>query len=84
MMVTIKDSYKVAIETKYIGPSNIKGSRVKATAQTDNQITLTWDDSLNSAQNHARAAAALCEKMDWNGHLVGGGTKAGEVFVFVD
>lgn len=84
IMVTTKDSWKVAIETKYLGPTNIRGSRVKATAQTDNQITLTWDDSLNSSQNHAAAAAALCKKMGWEGSLVGGGTKTGEVFVFVD
>ncbi len=84
MKVTTKDSFKVAIETKYLGPTNTRSARVKAIAQTGNQITLTWDSSLTAYQNHAAAAMALCEKLDWEGSLVSGGTKTGEVFVFVD
>lgn len=82
-MVTIKDSYKVAIETKYLGPTNTKGARIKAF--TDGaSIIKSYDDSLTSFDNKAEAARALCEKLGWEGSLVGGGTRMGEVFVFVD
>jgi hypothetical protein len=54
-----------AIVTKYIGPSNVKGSRVKATASAGS-VTLHWDDSLNSDQNHCAAARALAVKFGWD------------------
>lgn len=61
-----------AIITKYIGPSNVRGSRVKATAAAGS-VTLHWDDSLNSDANHRRAARALAEKLKWAGHWFCGG-----------
>lgn len=53
-----------AIVTKFIGPTNYKGSRVKATADAGS-ITLHWDDALNSEDNHERAALALVLKFGW-------------------
>lgn len=53
-----------AIVTKYIGPSNVKGSRVKAICQAGS-ITLHWDHALNQDQNHCEAAKALAKKLDW-------------------
>ena len=35
-----------AIETKYFGPSNVKGSRIKATAQAGS-VTVGYDHALN-------------------------------------
>lgn len=61
-----------AIRTKYIGPTNVRGSRVKATAQAGS-ITLQWDDRLNADANHAAAAKALATKLGWNyGKWIGG------------
>ena len=60
-----------AITTKYIGPANVKGSRVKATAQAGS-VTLDWDDSLNSEQNHRIAAEALARKYGWHGTWISG------------
>ncbi len=61
----------VAIKTKYLGPTNFRGSRVKA--KTDcQQITINWDCALNSEENHQRAAQALCDKMGWTGKLATG------------
>jgi hypothetical protein len=65
-----------AIVTKYIGPSNTKGSRVKATCQAQS-IFLHWDDTLNSDQNHSVAAQTLAAKLGWYGHWVGGGLPDG-------
>lgn len=74
-----------AITTKYFGPGNVKGSRVKATAAAGN-IILHWDDSLNTEQNHALAAKTLAEKMKWNGSYYMGGLpdNKGYVFVYAD
>lgn len=73
-----------AIVTKYLGPTNYKGGRVKATAAAGS-VTVGWDHALNSEKNHAAAARAFCEKKGWTGELVGGGLgDGGYVFVFVD
>lgn len=75
-----------AITTKYIGPTNTKGSRVKATTESGVSITLSWDSSLNSDENHVRAAKRLCSKMDWlmdGEKLIGGHIEHGMVFVFL-
>lgn len=73
-----------AITTKFHGPSNVKGSRYSASDGDGNRVTLHSDHALNSDGNHARAALALCEKMNWEGDLIEGGTKDGCVFVFAD
>lgn len=72
-----------AITTKYVGPSNVRGSRVKATASAGS-VTLHWDDALNSEQNHTAAAMALAKKYEWKGSYYGGGTEHGYVFVCAD
>ena len=65
-----------AIVTKYLGPSNVRGARVKATADAGSVI-LSWDHALNADENHAKAAYALRDRFGWNGdyygELVGGG-----------
>jgi hypothetical protein len=55
-----------AIVTRYIGPTNYRGSRVKATCE-GGSIILEWNDALNSKQNHDAAAKALANKLDWGG-----------------
>ena len=67
-----------AIVTKYIGPSNVKGSRVKAACQAGS-IFLNWDDALDSDHNHCAAAKALATKREWFGHWVGGGLPDGSI-----
>jgi hypothetical protein len=74
-----------AIETKFYGPTNTKGSRITACDCDNNKVTLSYDHSLNSEQNHRAAAVALCNKMQWSRSetLCGGHTKSGMCFVFV-
>jgi hypothetical protein len=61
-----------AIQTKYIGPSNVRGSRVKAIAQAGS-VTLEWDDALNRDDNHLAAAKALATKLSWDyGEFIAG------------
>ena len=61
-----------AITTKYLGPCNVLGSRVKASCEAGS-VTLTWDSALNTQGNHIAAAKALATKLEWYGYYVGGG-----------
>ena len=54
-----------AIQTKYIGPSNVRGSRVSAACQAK-RIIVEWDDGLNSDDNHAAAARMLAQRLGWD------------------
>jgi hypothetical protein len=60
-----------AIVTKYLGPTNFRGSRVKATCEADS-ITIPWDHAANVEKNHEIAAKALCVKLGWTWDFVGG------------
>ena len=61
-----------AIRTKYLGPTNFKGSRIVASCQAKRRIT-SWDDSLNATANHVAAAKALATELGWNyGQWTGG------------
>ena len=77
-----------AIITKYLGPTNFRGSRVKATCQAGS-VTLPWDDALDMEENHDRAANARSAKLGWNkppyGKMVSGGLpdSSGDCYVFV-
>jgi len=53
-----------AITTKYIGPSNTKGSRIKATCDAGS-ITIPYPHELSGEEAHAQAAMALCRKLQW-------------------
>lgn len=71
-----------AIVTKYLGPTNFKGSRIKASAEGVKSVTVGHESALNQDENHAAAAFALAEKMGWGGRWVMGGLPDGN-FVFV-
>lgn len=69
-----------AITTKYLGPTNHRGSRIKATCDAGS-LTLTWDHSLSAPENHRLAARALVQRLGWGGKWIGGGTATGYAFV---
>jgi hypothetical protein len=73
------------IETKYHGPSNVRGSRISAAASGNKaRVILSYDHALNGDANHQAAAAALMAKLNWTGRYIGGHTKTGMVFVNAD
>jgi hypothetical protein len=72
------------IFTKYIGPSNTRGSRVKAYDEDGNQATVSYNQAVDDEEAHIEAVRALCDKMNWHGPMVSGGTKQGFVFVFLE
>ena len=71
-----------AITTKYLGPTNYRGSRIKARAQVG-AITIPWDYALSVDDNHKAAAEALALKWEWAGLWIGGATYTNEGHTFV-
>lgn len=71
-----------AISTKFLGPTNYRGSRVRAVAQAGS-VVVQWDHALNSEQNHDAAAKTLAEKFGWYGAWFGGGLERGNCYVWV-
>jgi len=81
--MTIYESRCIAIETRYIGPTNTRGSRYKAFTESGRSVTIHAADSLSAQENHRAAARALCDKMGWDGELLEGGSTRGYVYVFL-
>lgn len=74
-----------AIETRYHGPTNTRGGRIKATHEGGRaSVTVHYDHGLDAAENHAVAARALMRKLGWKGKMIAGSTRKGYVFVFSD
>lgn len=78
----------IAIETRYVGPTNTKPSRIVATTANGQRMMMSMsaaeDGTDGSAESAHRAVAqALADKMQWPGQLICGGTKTGYVFVFL-
>jgi hypothetical protein len=67
------------IVTRYLGPTNTRGSRVVATHRRDSETTyrktLDWDHALDGAENHRAAAEALVASwpLDLDAVIVGRG-----------
>ena len=72
-----------AIRTRYIGASNVKGSRIQAKCEA-RTIYLSYDHALNGDENHAVAARALRDKMEWKGAMIGGTYGRDMYWIFTD
>lgn len=76
----------IAILTKYLGPTDKRGARVKAYTCNGHSVTIPFDDSLADVRAHLKAAQKLareqfnylllCETMCY------GGTAEGYAFTF--
>ena len=71
----------IAIETRYHGPTNTKGSHIVASAN-GHRLTIGVDNAVSVADNHANAAKELARKLGWRGGLIGGHTNKGMVWVW--
>ena len=54
-----------AIITKYIGPTNTRAARIKATC-AGGSLTVSYDHALDLDAQHHAAAIGLCNKLGWN------------------
>jgi hypothetical protein len=73
-----------AIQTRYHGPSNTRGSRISAKADAG-RISIPYPHELSGEACHRAAAEALCKKLGWDGveTLAGGQLPSGDyAFVF--
>lgn len=71
-----------AIKTKYHSPTDKRGSRITASDDDGNKITVPYDHGARNA--HVTAALALCHKMGWSGTLQRGSLRDCEVFCWID
>lgn len=79
-----KEKTMQAIQTRYLGPTNSRGSRIKATAAAGS-VTIPFPYELSGQAVHRAAAQALADKFNWPGELLGGQLPAGDyAFVFVN
>jgi len=72
------------IECKYLGPTNFRGSRIKAT-DGDHSITVDYDHGARREDAWDGAARAFVDMMGWlpnGGRMHRGDTKSGMVYVF--
>ena len=70
-----------AIVTKYLPATNLHGARIKASAEGVASLVIPYP--CDKETPFAVAAVALCQRMNWRGHLIGGVLPDGrEVFVF--
>jgi hypothetical protein len=75
-----------AILTRYLGPTNTRGARIKASCAAGS-ITISYPYDLSGQAVHRKAAEALVFKLDWThpnyGTLLGGQLDSGDyAFVF--
>lgn len=76
---------KQAIVTKYFGPTNTRGARIKATSGGGINVTIPYAHDLSNEAAHSQAAVALCQKLKWwPCKLLQGSLKSGYAFVFAD
>lgn len=81
----------LAIQTRFIGPSNTRGARVKASVMEcvssfgrPRTATVGYHEGPGGVNEaHDRAARALMVQLGWAGRFVVGDTQAGRVYVRV-
>lgn len=73
-----------AIETRYLGPTNHRSSRIVARSASGHRIICSWDDALGVDENHHAAAQALADKLGWRSRLATGALANSYVHVFVE
>ncbi len=67
MLAPMTSTRRQAITTKFLGPTNHHGSRIKATCEAGS-LYFECDDALDIDDNHAMAAAMLASRYGWLGH----------------
>jgi len=80
-----KKNTMIAIQTKYLGATNTKPSRIKAFTCNGHSCIISYDYALSDAKLHFKAVKAMVSKckLDWDiSKMNYGGVKGGYVFTF--
>jgi hypothetical protein len=75
----------IAIQTKYLGPTNTRGARIKAWTDSGFSASISYPHEFSHELCHFQAVKALItkHKLDWNlNEMRYGGTDNGYVFCF--
>lgn len=72
------------ITTRFLGPTNTKVSRIKATEPEGKNIVLSYRYDLSSEENHRSVAESLRDNMGWTGELFGGWARGCYAWVLDD
>jgi hypothetical protein len=75
----------IAIQTKYLGPTNTRGARIKAWTDSGFSASISYPHEVSHELCHFQAVKALIakHKLDWNlNEMRYGGTDNGYVFCF--
>lgn len=75
-----------AIQTRFIGPSNVRGSRIKAYSEGFPRGVITgYDHALSVEENHDAALKAFVDRREWWGVWARGAApdKRGNVYVCI-
>lgn len=70
-----------AITTKYLGPTNFRGARIKASCEAGS-VSIPFGHELRIEERHGKAVRALLDKLGWYGAYVGG-YQRGSTYVWV-
>jgi hypothetical protein len=70
-----------AIQTRYFGPTDVKGARIKAFAEAGS-VTISYPHELSGQAVHRKAAEALAAKFGWNYKYLGAQLSNGD-YAFV-
>lgn len=82
-LCTVEQSHRQGIQTRYFGPTNTKGARVKVWAQAGARY-ISWDHALNADANHAAACQKFADEWGWTGRWIGGQMPDGKGYLFVN
>tara|TARA_R100000458_G_scaffold55460_1_gene59427 strand:- start:21 stop:281 length:261 start_codon:yes stop_codon:yes gene_type:complete len=72
-----------SIETKYLRPTEHRGSRIVAKCAAGRKV-IPWDFDLGRTENHAMAACALAKALGWDMPTHLASTQKGYVAVYSD
>jgi hypothetical protein len=75
----------IAIQTKFLAPTNNRGARIKAFTSSGFNVTISYPYASGEAASHFDAVKELVKKykLDWNiEEMTYGGTETGYAFCF--
>lgn len=82
-MANITNMHRQAIIAKYLGPTNHRGARIKATCSVGS-ATIARDYALNVEEDYKSAVAALLDRLGWGGEWTGAPLdRSGDAYVYV-
>lgn len=71
-----------AIETRFFGPTETRGSRIRASCE-GGSLYVPYDHALDREANHREACKRLCEKLCWDSDRFFGGWLASGQYAWV-